>query len=66
MVAKAGGIDVTFNAIDIEGSVQGTPLIELSPETISHSVGKRIMASDYASSMMATVANISCDTIVDK
>ena len=42
VVAKAGGIDVTFNAIDIEGSTQGTPLVELSPEAVSQPVGKRL------------------------
>ena len=42
VVAKAGGIDVTFNLIEIEGSTQGTPLIELSPEAISQPVGKRL------------------------
>ena len=42
VVAKAGRIDVTFNAIDIEGSIQGTPFIELSPEAISQPVGKRL------------------------
>ncbi|MBC8125960.1 MAG: SDR family oxidoreductase [Gloeobacteraceae cyanobacterium ES-bin-144] len=42
VVAKAGGIDVTFNAIEIEGSIQGTPFVELSPEAISQPVGKRL------------------------
>ncbi len=42
VVAKAGCIDVTFNCIDIEGSIQGTPLIELSPDAISHPVGNRL------------------------
>lgn len=42
VVEKAGGIDVTFNAIEIEGSIQGTSLIELSPEAISQPVGKRL------------------------
>ncbi len=42
VVAKAGSIDVSFNAIDIEGSTQGTALIELSPDEISIPVKKRL------------------------
>jgi 3-oxoacyl-[acyl-carrier protein] reductase len=32
VVAKAGSIDVSFNAIGIRGELQGTPLVELSRE----------------------------------
>lgn len=42
VVAKAGSIDVSFNAIDIEGSTQGTALIELSPDDISIPVKERL------------------------
>jgi NAD(P)-dependent dehydrogenase (short-subunit alcohol dehydrogenase family) len=42
VVAKAGRIDVAFNAIDIAGSIQGTPLIELSPDDISVPVKNRL------------------------
>jgi 3-oxoacyl-[acyl-carrier protein] reductase len=42
VVAKAGSIEVSFNAIDIEGSTQGTALIELSPDDISVPVEKRL------------------------
>ena len=42
VVAKTGSIDVSFNSIDIEGSTQGTALIELSPDDISIPVKKRL------------------------
>jgi NAD(P)-dependent dehydrogenase (short-subunit alcohol dehydrogenase family) len=32
VVARAGGIDISFNAIWIRGDLQGTPLIEMTPE----------------------------------
>lgn len=32
---KVGGIDVSFNAISIRGDLQGTPLVEMSPENFS-------------------------------
>lgn len=39
---RAGGIDVTFNAVGISGSQQGTPLIEMSPEEVSQPVKGRV------------------------
>ena len=36
------GPDVSFNAIDIADSIQGTPLIELSPEAVSQPVMHRV------------------------
>lgn len=42
VVEKAGRIDVSFNAIDIASSTQGTPLIELSPEAVSEPVMHRV------------------------
>ena len=42
VVEKAGHIDITFNAINIADSVQGTPLIELSPQAISQPVMHRV------------------------
>lgn len=32
MAQEAGGIDVSFNAISIRGDLQGTPLVDMSPE----------------------------------
>ena len=42
VAAKAGSIDISFNAIDIKGSTQGTPLIELSPDDISLPIKNRV------------------------
>ncbi len=42
VVEKAGGIDVCFNAIEIAGSIQGTPLIELTSEAVSGPVMRRV------------------------
>jgi 3-oxoacyl-[acyl-carrier protein] reductase len=42
VIEQTGCIDVTFNAIDIADSVQGTPLIELSPEAVSEPVMQRV------------------------
>ena len=42
VVAKAGGIDVSFNAIGIHGTIQGTPLIEQSQDDISLPVKDRV------------------------
>jgi 3-oxoacyl-[acyl-carrier protein] reductase len=42
VASKAGCIDISFNAIDIKGSTQGTPLIELSPDDISLPVKNRV------------------------
>ena len=39
---QAGCIDVSFNAIDIADSIQGTLLIELSPEAVSQPVRHRV------------------------
>jgi 3-oxoacyl-[acyl-carrier protein] reductase len=45
VVDRAGCIDVSFNAIDIADSVQGTPLIELSPEAVSRPVMQRVKSN---------------------
>ena len=42
VIAKAGSVDVSFNAIDIKGSTQGTPLVELSPDDISLPIRDRV------------------------
>ena len=42
VVKKAGCIDVSFNAIEIKDSVQGTPLIELSPQAVSVPIMHRV------------------------
>lgn len=43
VVERAGRIDVSFNAIAIADSIQGTPLIELSTEQVSQRVMHRVM-----------------------
>ncbi|HMH19473.1 MAG TPA: SDR family oxidoreductase [Burkholderiales bacterium] len=45
VVEQAGCIDVSFNAIDIADSIQGTPLIELSPKAVSQPVMHRVMTN---------------------
>ena len=42
VVAKCGSIDVSFNAIEIKGTIQGTPLIEQSADDIALPVKSRI------------------------
>jgi len=42
VAAKAGSIDISFNAIRIKGSTQGTPLVELSADDISLPVKSRV------------------------
>jgi 3-oxoacyl-[acyl-carrier protein] reductase len=42
VVERAGSIDVSFNAIQIADSVQGTPLVDLSPEAVSQPVMHRV------------------------
>jgi 3-oxoacyl-[acyl-carrier protein] reductase len=42
VVDQAGCIDVSFNAIDIAGSTQGTALIDLTPEAVSLPVMRRV------------------------
>lgn len=42
VVAKCGSIDVSFNAIEIKGTIQGTPLIEQSADDIALPVKNRI------------------------
>ncbi len=42
VVAKAGRIDISFNAIEIKGAIQGTALIEQSPDDISLPVRDRV------------------------
>ena len=42
VVEQAGRIDIVFNAIAIADSIQGTPLIELTPEAISLPVMHRV------------------------
>jgi NAD(P)-dependent dehydrogenase (short-subunit alcohol dehydrogenase family) len=42
VVGKAGSIDISFNAIQIADSVQGTPLIDLSPQVVSQPVMHRL------------------------
>jgi 3-oxoacyl-[acyl-carrier protein] reductase len=42
VVEQVGRIDVSFNAIDIAGSIQGTPLIELSAGAVSLPVMQRL------------------------
>ena len=42
VVDQAGCIDVSFNAIEIADSIQGTPLIELTPEAVSQPVMHRV------------------------
>jgi NAD(P)-dependent dehydrogenase (short-subunit alcohol dehydrogenase family) len=42
VVKQAGRIDISFNAIDIADSIQGTPLIELTPEAVSLPVMHRV------------------------
>jgi 3-oxoacyl-[acyl-carrier protein] reductase len=45
VVEQADRIDVSFNAIDIADSVQGTPLVELSPKAVSQPVMHRVMTN---------------------
>lgn len=42
VIEAAGSIDVSFNAIDIADSIQGTAIIELSPDQISQPVKGRL------------------------
>ena len=42
VVAKSGRIDVSFNAIEIKGTIQGIPLIEQSADDISLPVKNRV------------------------
>ena len=42
VMEKSGRIDVSFNAVAIDGSVQGTQLIELSPDDVSLPVRSRV------------------------
>jgi 3-oxoacyl-[acyl-carrier protein] reductase len=42
VVEQAGRVDVSFNAIDIADSIQGTPLIELSSQAVSLPVMYRV------------------------
>lgn len=42
VVKKAGCIDISFNAIKIDGSTQGTALVELSPQAVSLPVMRRV------------------------
>ena len=42
VVEQAGCIDVSFNAIEIADSIQGTPLTELTPEAVSQPVMHRV------------------------
>lgn len=45
VVAKAGCIDISFNGIDIVDSIQGTSLIELSPQAVSQPVMLRVQTN---------------------
>jgi 3-oxoacyl-[acyl-carrier protein] reductase len=42
VVEQAERIDISFNAIDIADSIQGTPLIELTPDAVSLPVMHRV------------------------
>jgi 3-oxoacyl-[acyl-carrier protein] reductase len=42
VVAKAGSIDISFNAIAVDGNIQGTPLLEQSPADVSLPVKDRV------------------------
>ena len=42
VIKTAGTIDASFNAIDIKDSIQGTAIIELSPDQISQPVKDRL------------------------
>ena len=42
VIKTAGRIDASFNAIDIKDSIQGTAIIELSPDQISQPVKDRL------------------------
>lgn len=42
VVAKAGRIDVSFNAINVSESTQGTALADLSPQVVSFPVMRRV------------------------
>ena len=45
VVEQSGCIDVSFNAIDIADSIQGTPLIQLSPQAVAQPVMHRVMTN---------------------
>ena len=45
VVKQAGRIDVSFNAIKIDGSTQGTALVDLSPQAVSLPVMRRVAAN---------------------
>ncbi len=42
VVAKAGAVDISFNAIEIKGTIQGIPLLEQSHDDISLPVKHRV------------------------
>ena len=42
VVAKAGAVDIAFNAIEIKGTIQGVPLLEQSHDDISLPVKHRV------------------------
>ena len=42
VLAKAGSIDISFNAIEIKGTLQGTPLMEQSADDIALPVKNRV------------------------
>ena len=52
VVAQSGVIDVSFNAVGIVGSIQATPLIELSADDISLPVKNRV-ATNFLTAQVA-------------
>ena len=52
VVAKSGSIDVSFNAIEIKGTIQGIPLLEQSADDIALPVKNRL-ASNFLTARAA-------------
>lgn len=53
-VGTAGRIDISFNAVSIAGSTQGTPLIELTAEAVSLPIMRRVSANFLTARIAAT------------
>jgi NAD(P)-dependent dehydrogenase (short-subunit alcohol dehydrogenase family) len=75
VAARAGRIDILFNAIGME-DVQGTPLLQMPlggsgtmlgrlPTLAEVASAATLLASDRASAMTATIANITCGGFAD-
>jgi 3-oxoacyl-[acyl-carrier protein] reductase len=73
VASDAGSVDISFNLIT-HGDVQGTPLVEMTPEDFARPVERavrtmfltsRAAASDKARSMTAATANVSCGALID-